>query len=70
MNSLLFRPYPTWTRIQCANLTEALKDLTSSTFHVPIVDKHRPIAYRVINEVHLHHDVAKHSGVETYSVIQ
>ena len=32
---------------------------------MPIVDKHSPVAYSVINEVHWHHNVAKHSGVET-----
>ena len=33
-----------------ANLTEVMKDLTSTTFHVPLVDKHSPIAYSVVNE--------------------
>jgi hypothetical protein len=32
---------------------------------VPITDKHSPIAYSIVNEVHSHHPDVKHSGVET-----
>ena len=46
-------------------LTEVMKDLSSSTFIVPMIEKHSPLAYSIINEVHWDDPVAKHSGVET-----
>ena len=39
--------------------------LSKTTFRVPITDKHSPIAYSIVNEVHSHHPDIKHSGVET-----
>ena len=45
--------------------TEAMKDLSSTTYCVPLVDKSSPIAYSIINEVHWHDDDVLHSGVET-----
>ena len=47
------------------NLSDACIDLTASTFCVPLVDKHSPLAYALINEVHWHDPDAKHSGNET-----
>ena len=46
-------------------MTEVMKDLSSTTFCVPIIDAHSPIAYSVVNEIHWEHKVAKHRGVET-----
>ena len=46
-------------------MTEVMKDLSASTFCVPVVDKFSPVAYSIINEVHWHNKVVKHSGVET-----
>ena len=46
-------------------MTDVMKDLSSTTFCVPIIDAHSPIAYSVVNEVHWSHKVAKHRGVET-----
>ena len=46
-------------------LTKIMKDLTNTTFCVPIVDKFSPIGLGIINEVHWNHKVAKHTGVET-----
>jgi hypothetical protein len=46
-------------------LTEVMKDLSTSTFFVPIIEKNSPLAYSIINEVHWDDPVAKHSGVET-----
>lgn len=46
-------------------LTDVMKDLSSLSFVVPMVDKHSPLAYSIINEVHWHHKVAKHAGVGT-----
>ena len=46
-------------------LTDVMKDLSSSTFFVPIIEKNSPLAYSIINEVHWDDPVAKHTGVET-----
>ena len=45
--------------------TTAMQDLASTSFCVPVIDKHSPLAYSIINEVHWHSQVARHSGVET-----
>ena len=47
------------------NMSNTMKDLCSSTFCVPIVNKHSPVAYSIINETHWHNKSAMHSGVET-----
>ena len=46
-------------------MTDVMRDLCSTTFFVPMIDKHSPLAYSIINEVHWHNKVAKHSGMET-----
>ena len=46
-------------------LCDVMFDLSKTTFCVPITDKHSPIAYSIVNEVHSHHPDIKHSGVET-----
>ena len=46
-------------------MTEVMKDLCSSTFCVPLVYKHSPLAYSIVNEIHWHSAAAKHSGIET-----
>ena len=53
-------------QVDCTvKMTDIMKDLSSTTFFVPIVDAHSPIAYSIINETHWDHKVANHSGVET-----
>ena len=47
------------------NLSDAFIDLTMASFGVPLIDKHSPFAYSLINEVHWYDDDAKHSGNET-----
>ena len=47
------------------NFTSAMKDLSSTSFCVPVIDKHSPVAFSIVNEVHWHNTVAKHAGVET-----
>ncbi|MEM7375622.1 MAG: hypothetical protein AAF587_43925 [Bacteroidota bacterium] len=42
-----------------------MKDLSSTTFCVPVVDKSSPVAVALVNEVHWYHHTAKHSGVES-----
>ena len=45
-------------------MSSITKDLSSSTFCVPVIYKHFPLANSVINEVHRHSKIAKHSGIE------
>jgi len=45
-------------------MTEIMKDLSSTSFCVPIIDKHSPLAYSIINDVHWYSEI-KHQGVET-----
>ena len=46
-------------------IIDTMKDLSSLKYHVPLVDKHSPIAYSIVNEVHWNDSVANHSGNET-----
>ena len=46
-------------------MTDVMKDLSATTFCVPLVYKHSPLAYSIVNEVHWYSDVAQHSGIET-----
>ena len=50
---------------QETQLSDVMFDLSKTTFCVPLTDKHSPIAYSIVNEVHSHHPDVKHSGVET-----
>ena len=45
------------------SMTNAMQDLPAATF--PRVDKHSPLAYAIINNIHWNDKVAQHSGVET-----
>ena len=45
--------------------TKAMKDLSESTFCVSVIDKHSPIAYSIVNDIHWHDKDVKHCGVET-----
>ena len=45
--------------------TEVMKDLSSTTFCVPITDRYSPIAFSLVNDIHWHDKCAHHSGVET-----
>ena len=46
-------------------MSSTMKDLSATTFQVPLVYKHSPLAYSLVNEVHWYCMAAKHSGVET-----
>ena len=59
------RILPTQNVSIVGRMTEAMKDLTAITFCVPVLEKHSPIAYSIISEVHWHNQNAKHGGVET-----
>lgn len=45
--------------------TAVMRDLASTTFCVPVLDKDSPIAYSIALDVHWNHPVCKHSGVES-----
>ena len=49
----------------CCELSTIIKDLGSNTLCVPVIFKHLPLAYSIVNEIQCHSDAAKHSGVET-----
>ena len=46
-------------------LTTVMRDLTSNSFCVPIVDKHSPLAYSIVIHYHWNNRLVKHSGIET-----
>ena len=46
-------------------MTDAMIDLSSGSFDVPIVDHFSPVAFSVVNQIHWYHPTAKHSGVES-----
>ena len=47
------------------SMSKVMKDLTSTTFCVPLIDKHSPLGYSIVNEIHWYDASAKHSGIET-----
>ena len=46
-------------------MASSMHDLHSTSFFVPLVDKHSPLAYSIINEVHWYDETVKHSGNES-----
>ena len=46
-------------------MTEAMIDLSTGSFDVPIVDRYSPVAFSVVNQMHWYHPTIKHSGVES-----
>ena len=44
-------------------MTSVMKDLSLSSFCVPVIDKHSPLAYSIINDIHWYSEV-RHQGVE------
>ena len=46
-------------------MSEAMIDLSSGSFDVPIVEKYSPVSFSIINEIHWNHPTVKHSGVES-----
>ena len=47
------------------NATKVMKDLSATTFNVPIVDRYSPVAISICNEIHWYHDTAQHTGPDT-----
>ena len=46
-------------------MTNAMKDLCSTTFFVPAIEKHSPLAYSIINEIHWYDENVMHRGIES-----
>lgn len=46
-------------------MTNAMIDLSTGTFIVPIVEKYSPLAFSIMNETHWYDPTVKHSGVES-----
>ena len=46
-------------------MTNVMKDLQQISFCVPIIDKHSPLAYSIVNEIHWYNNTVKHAGIET-----
>ena len=46
-------------------MTRIMKDLHQTVFCVPILDKHSPLAYAILQEVHWFNKTVKHSGIES-----
>ena len=46
-------------------MTSAMKDLAATTFCVPVIDKHSPIAYSIVSDIHWNDKTVKHSGNES-----
>ena len=45
-------------------MTNVMKDLQQTSFCAPIIDKHSPLAYSIVNEIHWYNNIAKHAGIE------
>ena len=48
-----------------STMTDVMLDLSQTTFCVPLVLKSSPLAKSIVDEIHWHHEIALHSGVET-----
>ena len=59
------RILPTENVTAICEMSDVMKDFSSSTFCVPVIYKHSPLAYSIVNDVHWNSKAAKHSGVET-----
>ena len=47
------------------SLGDVCLDLGMTSFCVPLIEKHSPLAYAIVNEIHWYSDDARHSGVES-----
>ncbi|XP_066914563.1 uncharacterized protein [Clytia hemisphaerica] len=45
--------------------TDIMKDLSTDSFCVPLLDRYSPIAYSISMDIHWNHSTVKHSGIET-----
>ncbi|XP_066914399.1 uncharacterized protein [Clytia hemisphaerica] len=45
-------------------MTRVMKDLHQTVFCVPILEKHSPLSYAILQEVHWFNKTVKHSGIE------
>ncbi|XP_066920952.1 uncharacterized protein [Clytia hemisphaerica] len=45
--------------------TKSMKDLSSTSFCVPVIDRRSPIAYSIILDTHWNHPEVSHAGIES-----
>ena len=45
--------------------TDVMLDLSTTTFCVPVIDRHSPVAFSIVSDVHWNSEIARHTGVET-----
>ena len=67
-NGILYhtgRILPTQKISNKLNLADVCLDLDMGTFCVPLIEKHSPLAFALINEIHWYSDDARHCGNET-----
>ena len=62
------RILPTNSSAISGPMTKAMQNLSATTFCISLVDKHSPIAYAIINEVHWHDNVAQNADLETVCI--
>lgn len=48
-----------------SEMAAVMNDSPSTICCVPVIYRHSPLAYSIINEIHWNSNVAKYSGVET-----
>ena len=46
-------------------MSDVMKDLTSTSFCVPLIDRHSPLAYSIAMYFHWYDNTVKHCGIET-----
>ena len=59
------RILPTQQMNPISAMTDVMKDLSSRTFYVPLVDKNSPIAYSIAMHYHWEGKVVVHGGIES-----
>ena len=57
------RILPTDSITVTGQFTDAMKDLSSATFCVPVIDRHSPIAFSIVNDIHWNDNDVSHCGV-------
>ena len=66
-NDILYysgRVLPENISFEC-DVTDVMLDLSAGSFVVPVVERHSPLAYSIVDQVHWYHASAKHCGIET-----
>lgn len=46
-------------------MTAVMQDLHATTFCVPVLDKHSPLSYSIVMDIHWHNKTVQHAGIES-----